>query len=172
MSADWKACARWPDGVLASRAMAPSTVARSSALSSYWARIGSGDRWRSARKSGSIMARPISSGRRAMAQRSYQSGTTPERVGGCMNPSARLPRCKNQGPGRPRAMRMGKVAALLAPLLLLASTALAGSNYAPGSLDPYFTIDWKLVPGPRGENIEGFVYNKANQPTDRMRLSI
>ena len=69
-------------------------------------------------------------------------------------------------------MRMGKVAALLAPLLLLASTALAGSNYAPGSLDPYFTIDWKLVPGPRGENIEGFVYNKANQPTDRMRLSI
>ena len=69
-------------------------------------------------------------------------------------------------------MRMGKVAALLAPLLLLASTALARSNYAPGSLDPYFTIDWKLVPGPRGENIEGFVYNKANQPTDRMRLSI
>jgi len=69
-------------------------------------------------------------------------------------------------------MRMGKVAALVAPLLLLASTALAASNYAPGSLDPYFTIDWKLVPGPRGENIEGFVYNKANQPTDRMRLSI
>ena len=69
-------------------------------------------------------------------------------------------------------MRIRKIAALLAPLLLLASTAVARSNYAPGSLDPYFTIDWKLVPGPRGENIEGFVYNKANQPTDRMRLSI
>ena len=69
-------------------------------------------------------------------------------------------------------MRMFKVAALLAPLLLLPSLAPAGPNYAPGSLDPYFTIDWKLVPGPRGENIEGFVYNKSNQPTDRMRLSI
>ncbi len=69
-------------------------------------------------------------------------------------------------------MRISKIAALLAPLLLLASTSLAGSAYAPGSLDPYFTIDFKLVPGPRGENIEGFVYNRANQPTDRMRLGI
>jgi hypothetical protein len=69
-------------------------------------------------------------------------------------------------------MGMFKAATLLASLLLLASTALARSNYAPGSLDPYFVIDWKLVPGPRGENIEGFVYNKANQPTDRMQLSI
>jgi len=69
-------------------------------------------------------------------------------------------------------MGMFKAAALLAPLLLLAPTALARSNYAPGSLDPYFVIDWKLVPGPRGENIEGFVYNKSNQPTDRMQLSI
>lgn len=69
-------------------------------------------------------------------------------------------------------MRTVKVAAMLAPLLLLASTVLAASTYAPGSLDPYFTIDWKLVQGPRGESIEGFVYNRANQPTDRMRLSI
>ena len=69
-------------------------------------------------------------------------------------------------------MRISKVAALLAPLLLLASTSLAGPNYAPGSLDPYFTIDFKLVPGPRGESLEGFVYNRANQPTDRMRLSV
>jgi hypothetical protein len=69
-------------------------------------------------------------------------------------------------------MRISTIAALLAPLLLLASTALAYSTYAPGSLDAYFTIDWKLVPGPRGETIEGFVYNRANQPTDRMRLSI
>jgi hypothetical protein len=69
-------------------------------------------------------------------------------------------------------MRSSTIAALLAPLLLLASTALATSTYAPGSLDAYFVIDWKLVPGPRGQTIEGFVYNRANQPTDRMRLSI
>jgi hypothetical protein len=69
-------------------------------------------------------------------------------------------------------MRMVKAAALLASLLLLASTALARSAYAPGSLDIWFTLDWKLVPGARGENIEGFVYNKSNQPTDRMQLSI
>ena len=69
-------------------------------------------------------------------------------------------------------MRMVKSAALVVPLLLLASTALATSTYAPGTLETYFAIDWKVVPGGRGENIEGFVYNKANQPTDRMRLSI
>ena len=69
-------------------------------------------------------------------------------------------------------MRISKVAALLAPLLLLASTALARSAYAPGSLDPYFTLDWKVVPGARGQHIEGYVYNRSNQPTDRMQLSI
>ena len=69
-------------------------------------------------------------------------------------------------------MRTVKVAAVLAPLLLLASTALATSTYAPGTLDTYFALDWKVVEGGRGQNIEGFVYNKANQPTDRMRLSI
>jgi len=69
-------------------------------------------------------------------------------------------------------MRKLKAVTLLAFLLSLASTALAASTYAPGSLDPYFTIDFKLVPGPRGEYLEGFVYNKANMPTDRMRLSI
>ena len=69
-------------------------------------------------------------------------------------------------------MRKLKAVTLLALLLALASTALAASTYAPGSLDPYFTIDFKLVPGPRGEYLEGFVYNKANMPTDRMRLSI
>ena len=69
-------------------------------------------------------------------------------------------------------MRKLKAVTLLAFLLALTSTALAASTYAPGSLDPYFTIDYKLVPGPRGEHLEGFVYNKSNMPTDRMRLSI
>ena len=69
-------------------------------------------------------------------------------------------------------MRMVKAATLLAVLLVLASTALARSDYAPGSLDAYLTIDWKVVPGPRGDNIEGFVYNRAGMPTDRMQLSL
>lgn len=69
-------------------------------------------------------------------------------------------------------MRMVKAATVLATLLLLTTAALARSAYAPGSLDPYFTLDWKVVPGARGENIEGFVYNRTNQPTDRMQLSI
>ena len=69
-------------------------------------------------------------------------------------------------------MRMLKVVALLAPLLVSASGAVARSNYAPGSLDPYFTIDWKVVPGSTGQHIEGFVYNRFGHPADRMRLSI
>jgi hypothetical protein len=69
-------------------------------------------------------------------------------------------------------MRMVRPATLLAPLLLIASTVLAASTYAPATLETYFAIDWKVVPGGRGDNIEGFVYNKANMPTDRMRLSI
>ena len=69
-------------------------------------------------------------------------------------------------------MRILKIGAVLAPLLLLASMALARSTYAPATLDRYFWIDWKVVPGSRGENIEGFVYNRSGQPTDRMRLGI
>lgn len=69
-------------------------------------------------------------------------------------------------------MRMLELATVLASLLLVTSTASAVSTYAPGSLDRYFTVDWKLVSGPRGATIEGFVYNRANIPTDRMRLSI
>jgi hypothetical protein len=68
-------------------------------------------------------------------------------------------------------MRIVTIAVLLAAVLL-SSPALAGPNYAPGSLDVYFTLDWKVVPGARGEQIEGFVYNRFAQLADRMRLSI
>ena len=61
--------------------------------------------------------------------------------------------------------------ALLAPLLL-ASTALAGPNYAPGSLDPYFSLEWKSATAGRGPVVEGFVYNRSGLTADRMRLSI
>jgi hypothetical protein len=68
-------------------------------------------------------------------------------------------------------MRIVTIAVLLAAVLL-ASPVLAGPNYAPGSLDFYFTLDWKVVQGSRGEQVEGFVYNRFAQLADRMRLSI
>jgi len=61
--------------------------------------------------------------------------------------------------------------ALLAPLLL-ASTVLAGPNYAPGSLDRYFRIEHQTASGARGPVLEGYVYNDAHMMADRMRLSI
>ena len=60
---------------------------------------------------------------------------------------------------------------LLAPLLL-ASTALAGPNYAPGSLDHYFSLEWKPTTTARGSMVEGFVYNRSGLIADRMRLTI
>ena len=70
-------------------------------------------------------------------------------------------------------MRMLKIAAVvIAPLLLLPSTALPRSTYAPATLDYYFTLDWKVVDSPKGPVIEGFVYNRYNVRTDRMQLSI
>jgi len=61
--------------------------------------------------------------------------------------------------------------ALLAPLLV-ASTALAQSNYAPGSLDASFQLEWTATPAARGTKIEGFVYNRSGLIADRMRLSL
>lgn len=62
-------------------------------------------------------------------------------------------------------------AVVLAPLLLV-STAVAGPNYAPGSLDHYFTLEWQVTPGARGPVLEGFVHNRYALYADRMRLSI
>jgi hypothetical protein len=61
--------------------------------------------------------------------------------------------------------------ALLASLLL-APSVIAGPNYAPGSLDRDFTIEWQTLPGRRGPVLEGFVHNRAHLHADRMRLSI
>jgi len=66
-------------------------------------------------------------------------------------------------------MRTFPGAAWLTALLVLASLAPAGPTQAA---DSSFAIEWKLVPGPRGDNLEGFVYNRSNQPTDHVRLSI
>jgi hypothetical protein len=61
--------------------------------------------------------------------------------------------------------------ALLMPLLL-ATTAVAGPNYAPGSLDHYFRLEWQVTRSPRGPVLDGFVYNTSGLFADRMRLRI
>lgn len=61
--------------------------------------------------------------------------------------------------------------ALVASLLIV-STALAGPNYAPGSLDPYFRLEWQATRAARGPVVEGFIYNRSGLIADRMRLSI
>jgi hypothetical protein len=69
-------------------------------------------------------------------------------------------------------MRLLKLIALLAALLVMTPAANARSNYAPGSLDHYMALDWKVISASQGPVIEGFVYNKYAQAADRMRLSI
>jgi hypothetical protein len=56
--------------------------------------------------------------------------------------------------------------------LLLVSAAGAASNYAPGSLDRYFTLEWQATTGPRGQVVYGYVHNRHAFYADRMRLSI
>ena len=67
---------------------------------------------------------------------------------------------------------MRSLSAALLVSLLLASTVLAGPNYAPGSLDRYFAIEWQTTSGPRGPMLEGYVHNRSHMIADRMRLSI
>ncbi len=67
---------------------------------------------------------------------------------------------------------MRRVWTAVLALLLLASTAQAGPNYAPGSLDHYFTLEWRPGTAARGPVVEGFIYNRSGLIADRMRLSI
>jgi hypothetical protein len=63
------------------------------------------------------------------------------------------------------------VALLLAPLLI-ASTVTAGPNYAPGSLDRYFRLEWQTVSAPSGPTVEGYLYNSSAMPAERVVLGI
>jgi hypothetical protein len=69
-------------------------------------------------------------------------------------------------------MRRIRIVALLVAPLLIASTVAAGPNYAPGSLDRYFRLEWQAVPGGSGPKVEGYVYNMADIPAERMVLEI
>jgi hypothetical protein len=67
---------------------------------------------------------------------------------------------------------MRSLSAALLASLLLTSTALAGPNYAPGSLDRYFRLEWQAGSGARGPVLEGYIYNDYAMMADRMRLSV
>ena len=67
---------------------------------------------------------------------------------------------------------MRSVSMALLACLLLTPTVLAGPNYAPGSLDRSFRIEWQTTTGARGPRLEGYVYNDTALMADRMRLSI
>jgi hypothetical protein len=67
---------------------------------------------------------------------------------------------------------MRSVSAVLLIPLLAVSTAVAGPNYAPQTLDRDFTIEWQTSNSARGPRLEGYVHNRANMMADRMRLSI
>jgi hypothetical protein len=69
-------------------------------------------------------------------------------------------------------MRQIRMVALLIAPLLLASMVAAGPNYAPGSLDRYFRLEYQVVQGSGGPAVEGYVYNMADMPADRMVLEI
>ena len=64
------------------------------------------------------------------------------------------------------------VTSLLVAPVLLGPAVSAGPNYAPGSLDRYFRIEWQVVPAPGGQVVEGYVYNMASMPAERMLLEI
>src|SRR5262245_26545749 len=70
------------------------------------------------------------------------------------------------------AMRWMRTVALLVAPLLIASTVSARSNYAPGSLDRYFRLEWQTVTGDKGPVVEGHVYNLSAMPAERMVLEI
>lgn len=67
---------------------------------------------------------------------------------------------------------MRSLSAALLASLLLASTVVAGPNYAPGYLDQYFRLEWQTSSAPRGTMLEGYIYNDSALFADRMRLSI
>ena len=69
-------------------------------------------------------------------------------------------------------MRRIRNVALLVTPLLIASTVVAGPNYAPGSLDRYFRVEWQALTAGGDSTVEGYVYNMADLPAERMVLGI
>jgi len=68
-------------------------------------------------------------------------------------------------------MRQIRIVALLMASLLPVSTAATAASYVPETIDRYFRVEFTVVPG-AGRAVEGYVYNSAGMPADRMVLDI
>jgi len=69
-------------------------------------------------------------------------------------------------------MRQIRSVALLMASLLLASTAATAANYVPETIERYFRVEFNVVPGAGTQALEGYVYNSAGMPAERMVLDI
>src|SRR5213594_3156497 len=65
-----------------------------------------------------------------------------------------------------------RIAVLIAAALLTGATGVSAQLYAPQTLERYFRLEWEVTRGRKGPAIEGYVYNAAMRPADRMRLQI
>src|SRR2546427_13247997 len=65
-----------------------------------------------------------------------------------------------------------RIAALTVAALLTGAAGVSAQDYAPQSLERYFRLEWEATRGRKGPAIEGYVYNAAMRPADRMRLHI
>ena len=70
-------------------------------------------------------------------------------------------------------MRGIRVALVLVVVALIAAGSAAAANYAQGTLDRYFRIEFEVTAASPRPVISGYIYNmNGGLPADRMRLSI
>lgn len=64
------------------------------------------------------------------------------------------------------------ITALAVALLLTGAVSVSAQIFAPESLERFFRIEWELTRDRKGPAVEGYVYNKAHQGAQRIRLQI
>jgi hypothetical protein len=69
--------------------------------------------------------------------------------------------------------RRGIIVGLAVALLLAGSLpGRAQTLYAPETTDRYFRVEFQVTQNRRGPGVEGYVYNRARQAAQRVRLQI
>lgn len=70
--------------------------------------------------------------------------------------------------------RTGCVAAGLTVALLLAGATSGPAQllYAPETMERYFKVEFDVTRGRTGPAVEGYIYNRANQTAQRVRLQV
>ena len=64
------------------------------------------------------------------------------------------------------------IAALTVAFLLTGAASVSAQIFAPESLERFFRIEWEVTRDRKGPAVEGYVYNKAHQGAQRIRLQI